>query len=252
MLDAFAVVLCRPKFPENVGAAARACANMGCSELVVVAPQRFTEDWERQAMALATPKGAPILRHMRMEQDLVAALAPYTTVYGTTARTGGWRKGIQTPAQAASGMVETLREGGSVAVVFGSEDRGLTNAEIEICGQLLTIPTADDASSLNLAQAVLVVLYEVFTKSLDKPFRPAGPSQSRLTTHQEQETLYATVQETLRHVDFFKDENEEYWMLPFRRFLQRIKLRRNEFNLIMGVCRQVQWLARQAGRAVRK
>lgn len=243
MLDNLTIVLVTPKFSENVGAAARACANMGGARLCVVNPQR----WEpKKAAALATPKGMEILDAMRVETSLVAALAPHTAVWATTARHGGWRKAILTPAQAAPDIIQAMRtasaEGaGGPAVVFGAEDRGLTNEEIEICGQLLTIPTAEDAWSLNLAQAVLIVLYECFNALPKRPFRPGAPFKSRLINLQEREILYQALQEALLAIDFLKDDNLDYWMLPVRRLLQRQQLRRNEFNLVMGVCRQILW-----------
>ena len=244
MLDGLRVVLVRPKFPENVGAAARACANMGCPNLVVVSPQR----WKMEAsLALATPKGAEVLSRLRLEDDLAAALAGCNRVYGTTARTGGWRKGIILPHQAAPEIGESLGQGQEVAVVFGSEDRGLTNEEIPHCGKLIRIPTVDDASSLNLAQAVVIMLYECFKFAPDaRPFKPAGPPQARPITHEEQEALYSNLERTLVNIDFIKDANTDYWMLPVRRFLQRFPLRRNEFNLLMGICRQVRWISKKA------
>lgn len=245
MLSNLAIVLVKTKFPENVGSAARAMANMGASELVLVSPQSWDED---RALALATPKGAPIVRTARVVDDLETALADYVKVYATTARTGGWRKGIQTPAQATAEAHEFMSEG-KIAVVFGPEDRGLTNEEVEIASRLLTIPTVDDASSLNLAQAVLVVLYQWFASAPGTPFRPSGPPTSRLATHAEQESLFATLQDTLLAIDFLKDDNPSYWMLPVRRFLARIKLRKSEFNLLMGICRQVRWMCSQRGLA---
>lgn len=182
-----------------------------------------------------------------MEEDLATALASFNMVYATTARTGGWRKGVLTPSQAAPEIGEHLGEGLEVAIVFGPEDRGLTNEDIALCGRLLCIPTTG-SSSLNLAQAVLIVLYECFTHAPNtRPFRPAGPSLERRITHQEQQTLYATLEKTLLAIDYLKSDNPDYWMLPVKRFLQRTPLRRNEFNLLMGVCRQAQWLSTQAG-----
>ncbi len=245
MLEGLSIVLVRPKFPENVGAAARACANMGCPNLVVVEPQRWNMD---AALALATPKGAEVLQRMRVEASLADALAEVNMVYGTTARTGGWRKGVVTPAQAAPEIGRQLGEGLDVAVVFGPEDRGLTNEDIPLCGKLLRIPTALEASSINLAQAVLIVLYECFKHAPGAgPFRPAGPTPSRPITQKEQQALYATLEQTLVAVDFIKDANTDYWMLPVQRFLQRVPLKRNEFNLLMGICRQMQWIAGKAG-----
>lgn len=246
MLQGLSVVLVGPKYPENVGMAARACANMGCPSLAVVKPRR----WDMNtAAALATPQALDVLKGVTVHDNLASALAGAQKVYGTTARTGGWRKGVQTPAQVAPEIGRHLGEGLEVALVFGPEDRGLTNEEIPLCGQLVRIPTVEGASSLNLAQAVLLMLYECFKNAPGaRPFRPAGPSQSRPVTHQEQQTLYTTLEQTLTAIDFIKDSNTDYWMLPVHRFLERSPLRRNEFNLIMGICRQVQWIAGQASR----
>lgn len=240
MLPHLHVVLVTPKFAENVGAAARACANMGCANLVLVAPQRWDEE---RARTLATGTGLDVLRTMRQEPDLATAVQGMATVFGTTARGGGWRKGILTPAQAAPLLHEVMQQGEPAALVFGPEDHGLTNEDTSRCSRLVTIPTASEHSSLNLAQAVLLMLYTLFTTRPAAPFRPAGPPESRLATHGERETLYATLQATLTRMDFLKGDNPDYWMLPIRRFLERTPLRRHEFNLLMGLCRQVAWLA---------
>lgn len=141
-----------------------------------------------------------------------------------------------------------LVKGKRVALVFGSEDKGLENEEIQMCGQLVTIPTAREMSSLNLAQAVLVLLYECFRQS-----QPAGHAAhdqvaERHATHAEQEALMANIQETLSAIDFLKPQNPDYWLLPVRRFFAKLDLRRSEFNMLMGICRQVRWIAGKAGK----
>lgn len=244
MLDDLAVVLFRPKYPENVGSAARACLNMGVTNLILVDPYNF--DIEK-ARPLATAHAKHILEQARIVDTLAEAVDGFTAVYGTTARTGGWRKGIMSPATLAGVVDERLRSGGKVAIVFGPEDKGLTNDETSICSGLMTIPTSREGTSLNLAQAVVVVLYECFKKSLDAPFTPDGPPQERPTTVQEQEALFDNLQESLLAIDFLKDDNPDYWMLPVRRFFSKINLKRNEFNLLMGVCRQIQWFVRTYG-----
>ena len=249
MLSNLTVVLVKTKFPENVGAAARACANMGCDNLVLVNPMQWDPD---KALPMATAKGAGIVRRVRVEDDLAAVLAPFPLVYAATARTGGWRKGVSTPAKAAPEIIGRLRDGHPAAVVFGPEDRGLTNEEVELCGRIITIPTAPDASSLNLAQSVLIVLYECLKESLERPFEPKGPPPSRLATNEEQEILFANIKEALLAIDFLRDENTDYWMMPVRRFLARSPLKRNEFNLLMGVCRQMKWAAESGGKPGKK
>jgi tRNA/rRNA methyltransferase len=244
MLDDLAVILFRPKFPENVGSAARACLNMGVTNLILVDPQNFDLD---KARPLATAHARHILEGARIVDTLDEAVRGFTAVYGTTARTGGWRKGIMSPATLAGVVGERLGTGGRVGVLFGPEDKGLTNEETAVCSGLTTIPTSRDGTSLNLAQAVVVVLYECFKKSLETPFVPDGPPEERPTTVPEQEALFDNLQETLLAVDFLKDDNPDYWMLPVRRFFSKINLKRNEFNLLMGVCRQIQWFVRTYG-----
>ncbi|MUM76581.1 TrmJ/YjtD family RNA methyltransferase [Pseudodesulfovibrio sp. F-1] len=238
MLDDLAVILFRPKYPENIGSVARACLNMGVTRLILVAPYNLDLD---KARPLATSHARHILDTALVVDTLAEAVQGFTAVYGTTARTGGWRKGIMSPATLAGVVDERLRSGGRVALLFGPEDTGLTNDETSICSGLMTIPTSREGTSLNLAQAVVVVLYECFKRALDAPFTPDGPPEERATTVQEQEALFENLRETLLAIDFLKDDNPDYWMLPVRRFFAKINLRRNEFNLLMGVCRQVRW-----------
>jgi len=244
MLDDLRVVLFRPKYPENVGSTARACLNMGVSDLVLVDPYNFDLD---KALPLATAHAKHILTGARIVNTLAEAVEGCTAVFGTTARTGGWRKGIMSPTTLAGVVDDRLRSGGRVAIVFGPEDKGLTNEETSVCSGLMTIPTNREGTSLNLSQAVLVVLYECFKKSLETPFRPDGPHEERPTTIQEQEALFSTLQEALLDIDFLKSDNPDYWMLPVRRFFSKVNLKRNEFNLLMGVCRQIQWFVRTYG-----
>jgi tRNA/rRNA methyltransferase len=248
MLNNLTIVLFRPKFSENVGAAARACANMGVGRLVLVDPPAFDMD---RARPMATSKGGLVLEKMEICGTLAEAVAGAEAVYGTTARLGGWRKSVLTPGQAAGGAVKTLQGGGGVAVVFGPEDAGLSNQETQLCSRLVNIPTADEATSLNLAQAVLVVCYEIFKASKGLAEEADQPSPSRAATHAERESLFAALRESLLAIDFLKADNPDYWMLPVRRFIDRVGLKRHEFNLLMGVCRQIKW-AMGAGREKRR
>ena len=148
---------------------------------------------------------------------------PFHKVYGTTARSGGWRKGIKTPARVAPDIIDLLRTGQTVAIVFGPEDKGLTNAETEICSSLLTIPTTDD-SSLNLSHAVLVTLYECFKQALEQDFQPQrGNRQASPVTQAEYALLFTTIQEALEGIDFLKAGTSSYFMLPVRHYLNRFR-----------------------------
>ena len=246
MLNNVRVVLVRPRFPENIGMAARAMANMGASDLVLVDPER----WEAEKAApLATSQGQPLLASLRLADSLAGALADCTAAIGTTARTGGWRKQLLSPEKSALYARRAVREGGRVAFVFGPEDRGLGNAEVELCTELVTIPTLSGHSSLNLAQAVLVLLYECVKADMALPFTPAkergwkrnpGGADSRRATLEEEAVLFAALEETLLAIDHLPKDNPGWFMQPMRRFLRKSRLRRHEFDMIMGICRQVQ------------
>lgn len=236
------VILVHTRFPENIGMAARALANMGVERLTLVAPERWEYD---KAAPLATGKGLAVLDSIRVVPTLADALAGNTLAFGTTARTGGWRSNVMTPRKAAATVAEhcgSAEEEASVAFVFGPEDRGLENAETSLCTHLVTIPTSPDASSLNLAQAVLLVLYETFTASLEHAYHPdrmpKGKKNSRAATLEEQELLFTTLEKTLTGIEFLPRDNPEWFMQPLRRFFRRAVLRRHEFDLFMGICRR--------------
>ncbi|WP_428566305.1 MAG: RNA methyltransferase [Solidesulfovibrio sp. DCME] len=246
MRNALTIVLFRPKFSENVGAAARACANMGVSRLVLVDPPAFDID---RARPMATSKGGLLLDALTIVPTLKQAVAEARLVLGTTARLGGWRTAILSPEQAAVTARDSLADGGGVAVVFGPEDAGLTNQETQLCAHLVNIPTAGEATSLNLAQAVLIICYEIFkaTQGAAGP-APAGPRPSRAVGHAEREALFTALRRMLLTIDCIKPDNPDYWMLPVRRLIERVGLKRKEFNLLMGICRQVDWAVATGGK----
>jgi tRNA/rRNA methyltransferase len=234
------VVLCNTKYSENIGSVARACVNMGCKDLILVNPKEFDLN---KALPLATPKGGKVLERAQIVSDLEIALSDFNKVYGTTARTGGWRKRILLPKQAASLIAEDVMEGRRVAIVFGPEDTGLLNEEIDLCGQLITIPTDQDAWSLNVSQAVLIILYECFNKISYHGWykRNLEKDITQYATHKDLQILYDRLKRVLTEIDFLIPQNPDYFMLPLKRFIHRINLKKNEFNLLMGICRQLLW-----------
>lgn len=247
MLHGVSVVLVRTRFPENIGMAARAMANMGVEQLILSAPELWVRE---KALPLATSQGEKILDDLLLVPDLRTALAPFSAAFGTTARTGGWRGQVMTPEKAALEIRSIVRQGGSAALVFGSEDRGLSNSEVEQCTHLVTIPTMAAKSSLNLAQAVLLFLYECVKADMALPFAPperekrewTKPSvklDSRRATLAEEQLLFENIQDVLQEIDFLPDDNPGWFMQPLRRFLRKSRLRRHEFDMLMGICRQM-------------
>ena len=237
-LQGLRVVLVNTRFPENVGMAARACANMGCPELVLASPERWIPE---KAAPLATPKGLPLLGRIVLADSLEEATADCHLIIGTTARTGGWRRALESPEQAAQAAAEALARRERIALVFGSEDRGLENSQIERCQRIVTIPTSGEASSLNLAQAVLVLLYEcakaVRRRQAEGAKPEADPSPG--ITGAESERLMASLKEALLRLDAIHGGNPDYFLMPWRRLFARARLRRHEYDAFMGLCRQI-------------
>lgn len=231
-LDRVTLVLHRPRFPENIGAAARAACNMGLSRIAVVAPENYDHS---RVLKMATHAASPLIDKMETHRDLAAALGPFHYVVGTTARTGGQRKESKTPREMAEELVPICSRN-RVAILFGPEDRGLTNAELRFCQSLVTIPTAA-FSSLNLAQAVMIVCYELRLAggfSIDR-FVP------RLASRRELDAMYEHLLETLSKIHFVNPENPDQAMRNVRRLFSRVGLQARDVKVIRGICRQIDW-----------
>jgi len=233
-LDNIAIVLNRPRYPENIGAAARAMRNMGVKRLVVVAPQDC--DLTR-ILKMATHAAIDVIEDMQVCDTLGEALSAFNLVVGTTARLGRQRAVIESPAKLARELIPITRNN-TVAVLFGPEDRGLTNEDIRLCQWLVNIPTAE-FSSLNLAQAVMVICYELFCANR----QTRGAYAPRLANRHELDGMYEQVKEILVRINYINPENPDYWMAGIRRFFTRLQLRAKEVSIIRGICRQIDWYA---------
>ena len=235
-LDHIAIVLAQPQIPENIGAVARAMNNMGLSRLVLVSP----ENWDLpRVQRMATGNSFSIVEKMVTHEDIKEALGPYQYIIGTTARIGSQRPAMTQPRCLARDLI-SISQNNRVAILFGPEDRGLSNDQLRYCHSIATIPTAQ-FSSLNLAQAVMVFCYEIFVASGDKEteFTP------RLADRFELEGMYEHLKDVCMKIGFIDPQNPEHWMLNIRRFLSRLPLRAREVKIIRGVCRQIDWYTEQ-------
>ncbi|MGV8075609.1 MAG: RNA methyltransferase [Syntrophobacteraceae bacterium] len=235
-LDNIAIVLHKPRYPENIGAAARAAKNMGIRRLIVSKPYNCDRD---KILKMATHTAQDIVASMEFHDDLRDALAGFRYIVGTTARTGSHRQTVRSPRRLAEELI-AVSQNNETAILFGPEDRGLTNQELKYCDAMVTIPTAD-FSSLNLAQAVMVISYEIFLACADEPkvFVP------RLAERHEIEGMYDQLKVTLTRINFINHENPDHWMLNVRRFFSRVGLRARDVKIIRGICRQMDWYCDQ-------
>jgi tRNA/rRNA methyltransferase len=231
-LEHISVVLMEPHYPENIGSAVRAAKNMGISRFVIVNPADC--DLTR-ILKMATHHAEDLVLGIEVHDRLEEALKPFQYVVGTTARRGSHRQFVKNPRQLALELIPISRKN-NIALLFGPEASGLANEHLRYCDALVTIPTAE-FSSINLAQAVMIMVYEVFTAASEKKegFAP------RLATRGELEAMYVHLKDTLAKINFINPENPDYWMTSVRRFFSRMKLRGRDVQLIRGICRQIDW-----------
>lgn len=226
------IILVRPHISENIGMAARACANMGCNNLWLVRPENWNVE---RAAKLATSQGHEILKNLKIYENLEDAAADCQVIYATTARLGGFRRKYITPEKCAKNIANAshLKTG----ILFGREDRGLSNKEIKYAKELIHIPTAPNASSLNLAQCVLLVLYCL---SQQEHMESQGSkSGQKLITGREQLLLEENFKTVLMDLNCLHGDNPEYFFQQWREILRKAQLQRHEFDALMGLCRQI-------------
>ncbi|MBW2063825.1 MAG: RNA methyltransferase [Deltaproteobacteria bacterium] len=226
------IVLIEAQIPENIGSVARAMNNMGIRHLVLVKPKNCELS---KVLKTATGSSIDIIEEMEVYNDLLEALGPFNYVVGTTARLGSQRPALTTPRRLAGDLIPISQEN-KVAILFGPEDRGLSNEQLRYCHTIATIPTAEFAS-LNLAQAVMVFCYEIFLAT-SPPTQEPSPS---LANKFELEGMYEHLKEVLLKIGFIDPQNPEHWMLNIRRFLSRVPLRARDVRIIRGICRQIDW-----------
>lgn len=229
-----AVILARPQLGENIGAAARAMANFGLSDLRIVAPRDPWPNeraWSMAAGALWIVEGATL--YARLED----ALADLQLVFATTARSRGIAKEVLTPAEAASRMRQAGGAGVRCGLLFGNERAGLDNDEVALANGLITIPTSPDFASLNLGQAVLLNAYE-WLKSGDAtpPARVSHGAQTRPATRQEMVHLFEHLEDELLKSGFLYPPDKVGQMkLNLRAMLSRADFTDQEVRTLRGI-----------------
>ncbi len=244
-LDNIRVVLVGPLYGGNVGSACRAMKNMGVSRLCLVAPSPDLDETEARTMAC---HAADVYEARRVFGSLREAVADCGLVAGTTARPGLYRAHARTPRAWAPGLLEAAAAA-PVALVFGPEDRGLSNEELAPCTHIVQIPSSGAYPSLNLAQAVLVCCYELFTAAdvFEPPAEPSPEAPSAL-----RERMFAMWREALLAVGFMGEDKADHMMLGLRRILARGLLTVSDVRILMGIARQTRWMASERDRARRR
>lgn len=231
-------VLVEPSHPGNVGAAARALKTMGFSRLVLVAPRLEAVRTNPDAQAMASG-ATDVLAAAHVVPTLADALVGVHWSVALTAREREWGPPTLAP-RALALRARGLAAAGDIALVFGNERTGLSNADVERCNALAHIPANPAYSSLNLAQAVQVLAYELRLALLDTAQQtpPAGVASS-LASHDEIERMFVHLENALIALDFLDPASPKKLMPRLRRLFARAGLEREEVNIVRGIAKHI-------------
>lgn len=223
------VVLHCPQDLVNIAVVIRAMKNFGFRKLSLVDPAEF----DVKRIEGVAHKTGDVASRARIFDNLDEALADFTFVVGLTARGRTAKRNVQHIAEAASELA-ALDVAERSAVLFGREDKGLSNTDLDRCHRVVSIPTSDH-SSMNLAQAATVTLYEIFKAAnapppMKRPRRDAPPA-----TREQLELLFHDAEAALEAIEFFKSRNQASIMRTVREVLHRAPLDEREAKLLRGM-----------------
>ena len=244
------IVMVNTTLPANIGSALRAMKTMGLTKLVLVAPKTYPHPDIDALAAGATD----LIEHIQIVDTLEDAIKDCHIVFGTSARsrTIPWPLLDARPAAELSlkAVSESQQE---VAVIFGREDRGLTNEELAMANYHVTIPVNSDYGVLNVAQAIQVICYEMRIAAMNFVENPVDPEAQMhvtddidmqwdepLVTHEQMEQFYPHLEKMLADIEFMDPKNPRLLPLRLRRLFGRIQLDRMEYHLLRGIFTRVQ------------
>lgn len=251
------IVMVNTTLPANIGSALRAMKTMGLSKLVLVKPKTYPHP-DIDALAAGAQD---LIEQIEIVETLEEAIQDCHLVFGTSARsrTIPWPLLDVRPAAELS-LNAVAKEQQEIAVVFGREDRGLTNEELALANYHLTIPVNPDYGVLNVAQAIQVVCYEMRMAALGLPVKtndvddskqqmPVTKDQSMqwdepLVVHQKMEEFYPHLEKMLVDIEFLDPDNPRLLPLRLRRLFGRIQLDKMEYHLLRGIFSRVQALSK--------
>ena len=237
------IVLVETSHPGNIGASARAMKNMAITNLVLVSPQRFPDE---QASFRAV-SALDVVHEAKVVDSVEEAIVDCQLVIGTSARD----RRIPWPLQDARGCAERVAARSvqeRVAILFGREDRGLLNEELQRCNLHCHIPTHEGYSSLNLAMAVQIVAYELRMRELSDKTGLAADADwdTPFSSSADMARFYAHLEETLVEIGFLNPEAPRQLMPRLNRLFNRVRLDEMELNILRGILTETQKASRRS------
>ena len=244
------IVMVNTTLPANIGSALRAMKTMGLNKLVLVAPKTYPHPDIDALAAGATD----LIEQIEVVEQLEDAIADCHLVFGTSARsrTIPWPLLHARPA-AVKSLNAVAQHGQNIAIIFGREDRGLTNEELALANYHVTIPVNEEYGVLNVAQAIQVICYEMRMAAIDIVGKIADPEATMqvtdsevmqwdepLVNHEQMQQFYPHLEKMLAEIEFMDPKNPRLLPLRLRRLFGRIQLDRMEYHLLRGIFSRVQ------------
>ncbi|MBV05811.1 MAG: tRNA (cytosine(32)/uridine(32)-2'-O)-methyltransferase TrmJ [Gammaproteobacteria bacterium] len=235
--DSIKIVLVGTTHPGNIGAAARAIKTMGLRHLDLVCPKEFPSD-----EAIYRSKAAKdILEKASIHETLFESVKDCEVVIGTSARNRKVPWPVLNPKNASKEVSSSVKNNSKVAIVFGREDRGLTNEELGLCNLHVHIPTYEDYTSLNLAQAVQIMTYEIRMCFIESESLENDQEWDvDLASSEQTERLIDHMDELMKEVEFYDTENPRKLLMRVRRFFKRSGIDAMEANIFRGLFSTIQ------------
>ena len=246
------IVMVNTTLPANIGSALRAMKTMGLSKLVLVAPKTYPHP-DINALAAGA---VDLIEQIEIVETLEDAIKDCHIVFGTSARSRTIPWPLLDARPAAEMSLKAISENQQeVAVVFGREDRGLTNEELAMANYHVTIPVNTEYGVLNVSQAIQVICYEMRMAALGLTELTSNPDANMhvtkdidmewdepLVTHEMMEQFYPHIEKMLAEIEFMDPKNPRLLPLRLRRLFGRIQLDRMEYHLLRGIFSRVQAL----------
>lgn len=250
-LQNICVVLFEPQNDINIGTTIRACKNFGVHDIRLVRPRVA----DPSTILISAPKAEDIIDNLKRFETLAEALADCTFVVGTTSRQRKNKRLYLEPRGAAMDMVDAAAGGGRAAIMFGREDHGLPNEALAQCHATVTVPTDPEYASLNLGQAVLLLVWEIFRVAQGtRPQRAEvdylrAEGEHSPVTREAFERLLSRADGALTAIDFLKPGTHDHMMTTIQEMFLRAGLDDRELAIWHGIFSQIHWALGQEEKA---
>ena len=230
------VILVEPSGPINVGSVARLCSNFNVDQLRIISPKCDIYSLETKKMAL---KGIKFIEECTIYESLIDAISDCNLVLATCGRINYSKENEQDSLENISTWIRNFKEVKNLAILFGREDRGLTNHELIMANKVFKIKTHKDFPSLNLSHAVSIVLYE-----LSKSARPDNILKKKVldfATSKQIEDSFLEIEKLLLKTGYLLPHTQNAKINKFKKYIHRVETSKHELDTLRGIIHQINW-----------